>query len=435
MGSNDWVIGVSFSFASSFLSCLGLIFQKYAHNQNQALPDDKKYPVVIGIVCSPCWWASFIMMGLFPFPFDFFAYSFAAQSIVAPIAGVTLVLNQILAPLILKEKLYRIDIYASIVVFIGCTLTTITGDHESVTLTLDDLLSFFKRTEFIVGLVIILTIMIAMLFSLTRTDPTKNTKTEKKEPTTPGNDVTDQEQAQDESELVTTDKTTSLDVTDADIVVAIDDNKSEGSTKTLSWKEKASKLNFALRPFYYGFIAGGFGGLQNIFFKMIGTLMKTSVFDGGPSAWGTWYPYVFGILTIILAVLQLSFLNKGMSRYNAVLVLPLYNACYIFLSVTLGALYYGEFADFVTRQWILFPVGVFITLCGIIMFVFKPREHDEQGKEQTALRQVVHNEAPTQTGDMNRQESLLDLNCETDKDSSTNDNTTTISAQQSMTML
>jgi len=94
MGENDWIIGVALSFGSSFFSCLGLIFQKLAHNQNEELPEGRKWPVIIGIVCSPCWWASFIMMGKFvsllvfrginrciiigliPFPFDFFAFSF-----------------------------------------------------------------------------------------------------------------------------------------------------------------------------------------------------------------------------------------------------------------------------------------------------------------------------------------------------------------------
>ena len=43
---------------SSVLSCLGLILQKVAHNQNQVATAEKKYKVVAGIICSPCWCVS-----------------------------------------------------------------------------------------------------------------------------------------------------------------------------------------------------------------------------------------------------------------------------------------------------------------------------------------------------------------------------------------
>lgn len=416
MGENDWIIGVSFSFASSVLSCLGLIFQKYAHNQNQALPDDKKYPVILGIVCSPCWWASFIMMGLFPFPFDFFAYSFAAQSLVAPFAGLTLIMNQFFAPIILKEKLYRIDILASIVVFVGTTMTTVTGNHDDESYTLDDLLGYFKRTEFVIGALLLTSIMILMLLSLKVTDPLKQGKGANEKKNTAKGNPEAKHAASSETNLADvhlslggetpsteTGAQTSFvlaqggvqaatsprpsDVRSIEPVSSLANPPKHASMKRKRHSGKAVSFlrnaNFSARPFYYGFVSGGFGALQNIFFKSAGVLMKTSVFDGGESAWTTWYPYVFLITVAVLAILQLSFLNKGMSRYDAVLVFPLYNASYIFLSVSMGALYFGEFATFSTTQAILFPVGVVITLLGIIMFIFKPRDSmSEQGKSQ-----------------------------------------------------
>ena len=136
----DWLIGVSFSMGSSVLSCLGLILQKVAHNQNQAAPEGKKYKVMAGIICSPAWWAAFVVMGLFPFPLDFFAYSFAAQSLVAVFAGFTLVCNQIMAPCILKERLTKTDMFASFVVVVGTTIATFTGSHKETEFDLCELL-------------------------------------------------------------------------------------------------------------------------------------------------------------------------------------------------------------------------------------------------------------------------------------------------------
>lgn len=439
MGEYDWVIGVSFSIASSILSCLGLIFQKYAHNQNQQLPDDQKYPVMLGIVCSPCWWASFIMMGLFPFPFDFFAYSFAAQSLVVPFAGLTLIMNQFFAPFILKEKVYRIDIYASVVVFIGCTMTTVTGNHDSESYVLQDLLHAFKSSAFISGGLALCVIMIVMTASLMMTDPLK--QPQQKTTTTnleiyPGHrtapslsyeheELDTDSQYDSDSQYDTDDAggqssvVHDQDLEDSNVPprklwkltvntgthVAVTDP--EPPEKRCSLKRCAKGLeyaNFAMRPFYYGFVAGGLGALQNIFFKSVGVLMKSSVFDDseeGKSAWSTWYPYVFIVVTLVLAISQLSMLNKGMSRYDAILVFPLYNAMYILSSVTMGALYYGEFDDFSAPEISLFVVGILITISGIILFVFKPRENnDEAGKsnvQTTTSREHGAYAPPVQT--------------------------------------
>lgn len=425
MAENDWIIGVIFSFASSILSCLGLIFQKYAHNQNQALPDDKKYPIVAGIVCSPYWWASFIMMGLFPFPFDFFAYAFAAQSLVAPFAGLTLIMNQFFAPLILKEKLHRVDIYASLVVFVGTTLTTVTGNHDDESYVIEDLLYYFTRISFLIGVICLLMIMILMYSSLKLTDPlNRNQKPcncdSKKQASNgngqnpsittengPGSPMNDNQKLEvnldnniqiDNTNNDTNDNSIINSNTNNNIIInnsrlrndlpsfdlyteapsVTSKNKVKPNSRKAKYIAKASYANFSSRPFYYGFIAGGFGALQNIFFKSAGVLTKTSVIEGGESAWTTAYPYVFLITVAILAISQLSFLNKGMARYDAILILPLYNACYIFLSVSMGALYFGEFDNFDLLQSILFPVGVFITVLGILLFIFKPRENKSE---------------------------------------------------------
>jgi len=385
---NDWVIGVVLSVLSSLMSCLGLIFQKKAHMQNEALPEGKKWPIVAGIVCSPCWWASFALMGLIPFPFDFFAYSFAAQSLIAPFAAVTLIMNQFFAPLILKEHLYQSDIYASVIVFTGTIITTLSGNHEEKSYDLDAILPLFKSTPFVVCSVILFVMVLAMIYSVNVTeDPAPEGSPKGVHPngsTHPSAGVHAAKQGTNQN-----DATTNQEASNADDV-AIDLSQQERETSETIKKKAADdtpmsrvqkcftflkQLNVAARPLYYGFIAGAFGGMQNVFFKGVGVLMKSSVFDGGKSAWGTPYPYVFLLVVIVLALCQLSFLNKGMARFDAVLVFPLYNACYIFLSVSLGALFYGEFDSFDATQWTLFPLGVCITLVGILILIRKPRDH------------------------------------------------------------
>eukprot|EP00462_Mataza_sp_D1_P018082 CAMPEP_0175139372 /NCGR_PEP_ID=MMETSP0087-20121206/10863_1 /TAXON_ID=136419 /ORGANISM="Unknown Unknown, Strain D1" /LENGTH=332 /DNA_ID=CAMNT_0016422369 /DNA_START=369 /DNA_END=1364 /DNA_ORIENTATION=- len=153
------------------------------------------------------------------------------------------------------------------------------------------------------------------------------------------------------------------------------------ASRSISFREAKQKVlttHEKVMPFYYAFVGGGLGALQNIFFKAVGTLLNSSAIDiqedNEERPWSTVYPYLFIAICIILAVSQLSFLNKGMARYKAVLVFPLYNACYLTLSCFMGAAYYGEFKNFNTWQWVAFPVGIVITLVGVVLFIFSPRE-------------------------------------------------------------
>jgi hypothetical protein len=419
-----WVLGVTVSIVASVLSCLGLIFQKYAHTQNQNLPEDKKAPVILGCVCSPCWWASFMLMGVLPFPLDFLAYSFAAQSLVAPFAALTLILNQLFAPLILKEKLHRLDIYASAIVFVGTLMTTLAGNHADVVYELEDLLELFKRATFIIGAVVLVLIMGFMIVSLRVTEAaqeaaghgpavggtgaeaeveagqaaagdelSKSSSTgeadagaapraeqgqqQDMQQTDPPHKKERHQQQEDQQQQNNILLTTSFESTARAKAEQLE--LDETQAKNVAAEPQAdtarsflARLNRRLCPFYYGFVAGGFGALQTVFFKAVGVLFKSSVVDKAGSPWGSPYPYIFGIITIVLAIAQLSYLNMGMARYDAVLVFPIYNAMFVLLSVLFGSLYYDEFSNFVTWQLVVFPVGITITLAGISLFCFRP---------------------------------------------------------------
>jgi len=50
---------------------------------------------------------------------DLVAFGFAAQSLLAPLGGSTIVFNALLSPCFLKEKLFRTDIYATVIILLG----------------------------------------------------------------------------------------------------------------------------------------------------------------------------------------------------------------------------------------------------------------------------------------------------------------------------
>ena len=85
------------------------------------------------------WWLGAIPFQLAaPIPCDIVAFGNAPQSLVAPLAGFAIVVNQMMAPCFLPESLTKMDIISSLVIVVGCVATTAFGSHNSATYDLRD---------------------------------------------------------------------------------------------------------------------------------------------------------------------------------------------------------------------------------------------------------------------------------------------------------
>jgi hypothetical protein len=72
------------------------------------------------------------------------------------------------------------------------------------------------------------------------------------------------------------------------------------------------------------------------------------------------------LLSITLAIGQLSCINKALRRFPSVLFLPLYCATLLICGVTLGGIHYHEFSRFRPINWAMFIVGCGVALLGIL---------------------------------------------------------------------
>ena len=64
--SAKYGLAIAASVFSSAGSAAGMIMQKWAHNEQQALPVDEKYSEAEGIICSPSWWVGAVVLILVP---------------------------------------------------------------------------------------------------------------------------------------------------------------------------------------------------------------------------------------------------------------------------------------------------------------------------------------------------------------------------------
>ena len=147
------VIGVALSVSACFVNALGLNVQRYAQVAKRGMLN------VGGVVLSAC-------AGIL----DMVSFSFAPQSMLAPLGALTLVCNMLLAPLFDKEaSLSRRDYFGTSVIIGGvvkCVLSSL-ETPEAAALDGSALVAFVTRRDALVYLgtvgALVATLVAAML--------------------------------------------------------------------------------------------------------------------------------------------------------------------------------------------------------------------------------------------------------------------------------
>jgi len=84
-------------------------------------------------------------MALLPLPLNGIAFAEAAQSLIPPLAAVTLILTQIIAPRFLEgESVSKSEFLGSALIIAGVIMTSVFGPYTQQDLNLDDLKPYFE---------------------------------------------------------------------------------------------------------------------------------------------------------------------------------------------------------------------------------------------------------------------------------------------------
>uniref|UniRef100_A0AAV1UGB8 Uncharacterized protein n=1 Tax=Peronospora matthiolae TaxID=2874970 RepID=A0AAV1UGB8_9STRA len=129
-----WIIGVTLSLAATLFGTLGKVLLKLSHTSSQAL-----WVKAAATVCV------FLLNPVL----DAISYAYAAQSILAPMAGFSVVWNIILSPSLLDEKLSVQDLRGSAVILLGCLLVGLSGSHDTPTHCSTELFALFRSRVFV----------------------------------------------------------------------------------------------------------------------------------------------------------------------------------------------------------------------------------------------------------------------------------------------
>lgn len=147
----SWVLAVLISVGASAMTVTGFVMQKQALHKAEA--DSKHWPRIGDIVLSPGWLVGFLVTAIFPVVGDLLAYSLAPLSLTAPLSGISVVLNMVIAPRILQEQLQQFpDVPATVLILSGCLMTTAFGNHDRTeSYGADKLIALALRPAFLFG--------------------------------------------------------------------------------------------------------------------------------------------------------------------------------------------------------------------------------------------------------------------------------------------
>lgn len=154
---------------------------------------------------------------------------------------------------------------------------------------------------------------------------------------------------------------------------------------------------------HYTGIAGCFGGETILFAKSASELVKNALVSGRYDDWtSSPLPCLFVICMIGCVLTQVNFLNTGLAKFDALLVVPVYQSFWNAFGITGGLIFFQEYKLMSTSDSWMYALGIGITLVGIAMLIKErrvsdPREDEKHRPGQTDAKASddVEDDVPT----------------------------------------
>jgi magnesium transporter len=254
---------------------------------------------------------------------DFAALGFGAQSIVAPLGSISVVANVVIAPMLLGERPTRRDLYATALIVAGCAVAVSFASHKDHLYMPQELLSMYRRVTFYGYIVPIVVGVIAWLI----------------------------------------------------FIRWIERKRATYGESSPQYRRFAKFHRFSYPAL------SGIAGAQSVLFAKTCVELVTDAFAGSGAEFLTYVPTYAVLLAMAMTItLQVYWLNCGLSRWDALYIVPVFSSFWILFSVIGGGVFYEEFALFSWFQALLFPIGVCLAIAGV--YVLSQREAENASRSR-----------------------------------------------------
>jgi len=302
--SSLWYVGVIVSIFGSVASNFGVNTQKYSMIQEIRTGRERPY------ARQPIWLLGMILVILGAVA-DFGALGFAAQSLITPVGGFTMVANLFFASMWLGEKITRLDFMSTFLIIGGIILIAAFADKSAQCFTLENLKCLYKRKQFKVYAVFVGAAILGMYLLIVWL----RRKTKKM--------------------------------------------KEESKTDTKQYERL-----IAILPLACATLSGLIGAQSVLFAKSVIEILKSQANGSDDLKSGVSWLIIFAMLSAIFG--QIHWLATGLSQFDAVVIVPVFQSVFVTFTIIAGASYFGEFRNFNQLQTTFFPIGVLVLLAGVL---------------------------------------------------------------------
>eukprot|EP00943_MAST-04B_sp_MAST-4B-sp1_P001714 g1714.t1 len=396
-------IGILIAICGGFLSSFGLVFQKYAHKLNEPLPKEQRssFKVVTGFVTYIAGTAVFLA-----------ASPFAPQSILSALASVNLLGNAIWAPLLLKEKVSKLDFIGLVFISGGIVLVVVFGNQCSLTYTADEIVRFFLAFGQMLYFIAVMSIIIGLILAIRLTENTfwehfdYAMKLKKKRDLKHNARKIDQLRKElavhqrDDNEK----NKSVIDAVECNNINDESDNDIEeikrrrtSVVEKLTMKQRR-RSSFEYNTLYdmriargkrlaisFALVAAVLAGYATVLVKIVLTLVEVSI--SGDNQFAYFSTYVFIAFLIVFEVIHIKYLNNGLKHFDAMFFVPMFMVSLTVITSISGGIFFQEFVNFDLMQFVLYPVGLLCTVIGV--FILSQRDAAKKAEQSKVPMNIV----------------------------------------------
>ncbi|KAE8697427.1 putative magnesium transporter NIPA8 [Hibiscus syriacus] len=118
-----------------------------------------------------------------------------------------------------------------------------------------------------------------------------------------------------------------------------------------------------LLPFSYAVVSGAVGSCSVLFAKSLSNLLRLAMSDGYQLH--SWFTYSMILLFLSTAGFWMARLNEGLSLFDAILIVPMFQIAWTFFSICTGFIYFQEYQVFDALRTTMFILGMISVFIGI----------------------------------------------------------------------
>ncbi|XP_022774174.1 probable magnesium transporter NIPA8 isoform X2 [Durio zibethinus] len=335
----EWVIGAFINLFGSIAINFGTNLLKLGHNERErhSTMDGEgisgKIPLK-PIIYFQTWRVGFLFF-ILGNCLNFISFGYAAQSLLAALGSVQFVSNIAFAYFVLNKMVTVKVLVATAFIVLGNIFLVAFGNHQSPVYTPEQLAEKYGNITFLLYCLILI-LLVALHHSIYRR---------------------------------------------GELLLAV-----SGQDLRPYWN--------MLLPFSYAVVSGAVGSCSVLFAKSLSNLLRLAMSNGYQLH--SWFTYSMILLFLSTAGFWMARLNEGLSLFDAILIVPMFQIAWTFFSICTGFIYFQEYQVFDALRTTMFILGMLSVFIGISLLA-PDESRGGEIKENSPLDSVMSSSSSTET--------------------------------------